>query len=429
MSNILDRRLAPKASSFRHIPLPSVEKVQLSNGLDVYLLPYGTAEVIEIQAVFKGGSNYQPKAGIAKFCLQNLVEATQKHNSLELAQELDGYGAWMGQQAEEEALSLNLATLSKNLKHTLYLLKEVITEPAFSEKEFSTLKKRSLQKMHVAEQKTANKANRAFRQKMFGPAHPYGLSFDSEALKSIELAELKAYYQTYLQPANMCLLVSGNYHKSEVLALIEKEFGGLARSKVVNISTHIPASSFESGRSLIEHEGMQSSLRLGHKGIARGHADYYGMQVVNTILGGYFGSRLMHNIREEKGYTYGIYSGFLGMKHEGFFVVQTDVGNEYAEPTIGEIKKEMKTLCEEKVSVEELELVKNYMLGQGISRRETLYQLGDTLRFSLSQEISFEEIDRKFSVINEISAEEVQELANKYLHPDDMLEVVVGKPA
>jgi len=428
MPDILDRTLAPNASAFRHIPLPEAQKVTLSNGIPVYLLPYGTAEVLEVQAIFKGGTNYQKKAGVAAFSMQNMVEATRQHSSLELARILDGYGAWMGQQAEEECLSVSLATLSKNLVHTLHLLKEVITEPLFSEQEFVAMKARSLQRMHVSEQKTATKAIRSFRELMFGEKHPYGLSFGSAELESIELEEIRAYYHSFIYPGNLSLLLCGNYDQDACLHLLEKEFGKLPKGRKAPESVKIASGNPLLGRHVLDHDGMQSSLRLGHKGIARNHEDYYGMQVANTILGGYFGSRLMHNIREEKGYTYGIYSGWLGLKHGGFFIVQADVGNEYAEATIEEVKKEMRLLCEKGVSASELDLVKSYMLGQGISQRETPFQLGELLRFSLSQEIPFREIDRKFEVINQISADEIQTLVNKYLQPDQMIEVVVGKP-
>ncbi|MEM8886634.1 MAG: pitrilysin family protein [Bacteroidota bacterium] len=428
MSQVLDRTQAPQASSFRHIPLPTVEQIKLSNGIPVYFLPYGTAEVIEVQAICRGGSNFQARSGIAKFSMQNMVEASKHHSSLELAQELDAYGSWLGQQAEEECLALTLATISKNLKHTLHLFREVLTEPAFSPEEFNTLKARTLQKMHVSEQKTSTKASRSFRKQLFGGNHPYGLSFGSAELKSIELEELKAYYQSYISTANLKLLVTGQFDQDECLALLEKEFGSLKIAGSIPDEISLSEVSPEGGRYLTEQEGMQSSLRLGHLGMSRAHPDYYGMQVVNTILGGYFGSRLMHNIREEKGYTYGIYSGWLGLKHNGFFVVQADIGNEYVEATITEVKKEMHLLCDKGVGEEELQLVKNYMLGQGISQRETPFQLGDLLRFSLSMGISFEEIDRKFQVIDGISAEEVQRLAQTYLKPDSLSEIVVGKP-
>lgn len=428
MADTLNRSLAPAASSFKHIPLPNYKELSLSNGIPVYLLPYGTVEVIEVQAVFQGGTNYQHKGGLATFCMQNMVEATQSHDSLSLAQTLDGYGAWLSQRVGEEGLSVSLATLSKNLSHTLHLLREVVTEPAFSEHEFQNMRTRTLQKMHVAEQKTSNRANRAFRRRMFRGKHPYGSTFGSEELNKLTLAELKSYFESYILTGNLSLLVTGKFDQDVCLNLLEKEFGHLVIEGNSPQTAILPEVEAELGRHIIEQEGLQSSIRLGHRGIPRNHTDYYGMQVVNTILGGYFGSRLMHNIREEKGYTYGIYSGWLGLAHGGFFIVQADVGNEYAEATISEVKKEMTLLSEKGVSDSELDLVKNYMLGQGISQRETPFQLGDLLRFSLLQGISFEEIDRKFEVISKISAKEIQELAQKYLKPDQMLEVIVGMP-
>ena len=424
---MLDRSKPPIAGPFFHRPLPTFHQALLSNGIKVNLLPFGNLDVIEIQLVFRGGKNYESQTGVARFTAANLAEGTKSYSSLELAQQLDKFGAWINKQAGEESISVNLATITSKINETLPLLAEVAFEPTFPVHEFDMLKQRTMQKMHISEQKTAPKAQRAFNQLMFGKQHPYGRFYGKNELETIEIGHIRQHYEKYIYPGNAEIIVTGKYKELELLKLLEDTFGKLPIKKpVLSFEGTVDASSAK-GRHYIEHEGMQASLRIGHPGMKRAHPDYYRMSVVNTLFGGFFGSRLMHNIREEKGFTYGIYSGWMASKHGGYFVVQTDVGNEYIEPTIHEIKLEMRKLIEQGVEEAELQLVKNYILGKSISQRETPFQLGEILRFSIMHGISFEEIDRKYEVIAQMQPADIGLMAEKYLHPDNLLEVVVGK--
>lgn len=425
---MLDRTSPPRAGILNKIPLPTYETHTLSNGLLVYLLPFGSVEVVEVQAIFRAGKVFQPAIGVASYTASNMREGTASHSSLAISQLLDGYGAWLNHSVGEEDLAFKLATVSKHLDKTLPLLKEVILAPSFPENEFVNMKDRALQKMSVNEEKTNYLAGRAFKHLMYGAEHPYGWHLGREELMDLNREQLLNYHQAYLQPGNFCLTVVGRYDQVLVLEHLEKAFGSLdlqpsnqkdspAIGQAVNMSL---------GRNYIQKSGMQASVRLGHQGIARKHPDFDRMVVVNTLLGGFFGSRLMKNIREDKGYTYGIYSGWVSMKRAGHFVVQSEVGNAYIEATIREVKLEMRKLMEEGTTEKELQLVKNYLLGRSISQRETLFQIGDILRFSISNDISFTEIDQKFDTIQQMQPHEIGELASTYFKPDDMVEVIVG---
>ena len=424
---MLNRAIPPVSKTFKAHALPPFCKKLLPNGIPVYMLQYGTIEVLEVQLVFRAGGNYQPQPGLAGITAECMLEGTTSYSGAELAKMLDGYGAWIEHQVEEEALSISLVTLSANLTHTLPLLQEVATQATFTEDEFTKLIGRTLQKKVIQSKESRYQAQRHFGHLLFGHAHPYGSSLGVEEVQQISLGNVCDYFRSHIQPANMALIVSGKYDEENVWTEISKVFGRLDLTGTpIHIEhwEHLPA---EKGRKAFEHEGMQSSLRLGHRTMARSHPDFYKMLFVNTLLGGYFGSRLMRNIREEKGFTYGIYSAWVAQKHDGYFVVQTDVGNEYVETTISEIKKEIQHLIEKGADEDEMLLVRNYLLGQSISLRETPFQVGDILRFSLMLDISFEELDRKFEVISSIQAEDVPHLAATYLKPDELLEIVVGK--
>jgi len=426
---LLDRYTPPAAGPLKKVSLPPYEQTALDNGLPVYLLPYGTAEVVQLQMVYRAGTGYQPRAGLASYTARMMQEGTRRHSSLEIAQKLDEYGAWLGNDTTEQALAMTLTTLSSHLEKVLPLFQEVLESPAFPEREFDLMKARNLQKLQVQEMKTSFQARRYFGHYLFGKNHPYGMHLGREELMTLDLPQIIQYYQQYVHAGNAALLVVGNFEEAPLMQQLNQLFGQQPMPDTPAPVSQVLRAGLvsQNGRRYHQLPGMQATLRLGHLGFRREHPDYYPMQVVNTILGGYFGSRLMKNIREEKGYTYGIYSAWVSLKYHGFLVVQTDVGNEYIEATISEVKKEMQALRQQPVPPDELELVKNYLLGKSISQRETPFQMAEILRASVMNGISFEEMDRKFEIFQQISAEDILALSQKYLQPDSLLEVVVGE--
>jgi predicted Zn-dependent peptidase len=247
-------------------------------------------------------------------------------------------------------------------------------------------------------------------------------------LEALTHEALVSYHQQWLQPDNAYLIVVGQFDQEQVLAELTQYFGHLPLTEPPaqpsTAQAMLPLAT--SGRHHVARPGVQATVRLGHLAMPRTHPDFYRMTVVNTILGGYFGSRLMKNIREEKGYTYGIGSAWFSYKHSGAFVIQADTGNEYVEDLIKEVKHEISRLAETGVSPDELNLVKNYLVGRNLSQRETAFQLGDTLRYALFHGMSFAELDRRFAVIEAMQPEEIAPLVQQYLKPEDLLEVVVG---
>jgi len=428
MAITINRSEAPHAAPLNNVSLSPYQLHTLKNGIPVYTMQHGEVEAVTLQAIFKAGKAYQKQIGLASYAARNMQEGTKSYSSLKLAQTLDSHGAWIGHYTGTEYEAFQMTTLAPHLPQTLPILEEILFKPILSEEEFEKMRQRSIQQLSVESQKTRYQAKRLFGHLMYGKSHPYGMHVDPEHIEALSIDAIREYHQTYFYPGNYVLAVVGNFDEDKLLLQLEELLGQAVTLPGVEPVTEqlLTPITFEPTRSIKQMEGMQATIRLGHMGFERNHPDYYGMQVVNTILGGYFGSRLMQNIREEKGYTYGIYSGWVGMKYSGYFVVQSDVGIAYVEPTIEEIKKEMTRLGQEEVSEKELTLVKNYLLGKSINQRETPFQLSDTLRFSIVNDISFEEIDRKFDVIKHIQAPEIAQLARQYLKPDQMLEVICG---
>lgn len=424
---MLDRTVPPIAGPLTLRPLPRFETTSLSNGIPVYLLPYGMVEMVEVQVVFRAGKALQDHIGQAAYAARILSEGTASFDSQALGERLDEHGAWISHDVGFEFASLNLTTLIADLPETLPLLSEVILTPSFPEAEFDKLKKRNIQQLQVQEEKTTTLAKRAFGYALYGENHPYGRMMTPVHMESLTLESLRTYHQEVLHFGNAFITVTGKFDRIEMLKVLEDNWGHVSlRAPSTRQSDAGQTAEMDLGYRHIERAGPQSTVRVGHIGTPRKHPDYYGLELLTTALGGYFGSRLMKNIREDKGYTYGIYAGWAAYREAGHFVIQADVANEYVEDTLVQIKTEMRRLQDAPLNPDELALVKNYMLGKALRSRETPFQLSEILRYSQVSGIPFTEMDRAFEVVQNISADELQRLAQKHFHPDNLLEVVVG---
>lgn len=426
---MLNRTIPPIGKVFQNIPLPNFTLAHLSNGVPVYMIQYGTVEMCEVQAIFKAGAGYGDKVGVSDFTPRNMSEGTKHYTSLAFSQALDNYGAFLEYEEGNEFISFNLTTLSHLLGKTLPLMQECLVNPLFPETEWEKLKSRTLQKLQVSQKQTSYKASKEFPKLIFGANHGYATTADIPEIQAIERNDLVAYYEKYLHAGNLRFAVTGRFDEADLMRTLEAQFGSLpilAKNEEISATT-LPVHTSVGGRYHFEVEGgVQSSIRVGHLAFSRLHPDYDKMELVNTILGGYFGSRLMKNIREDKGYTYGIYSGWGSYLNSGVFSVQCDVGNEYIEDTLFQIKKEINALITDGVTAEELDLVRNYKLGQSINQRETPGQINKILRFSLVYGISFAQLDQKYENFNLLKPADISALAAKYIQPENLIEVVCG---
>lgn len=430
----IDRSVPPVAAPMEKIPFPQIQQRKLSNGVPIYLVPFGTQEIVEMALLFPAGRSFEPAPGIASFTGKMIQEGTRSYTGLAFARKLDHFGAYVNVDTGYETATASLTSLAKHLGSTIPLLHEMVTQPTFPEAELKKLRTRTIQHLDVEEQKTAYTARKEFNQLMFGPGHPYGRTSGKQQVQNIENETLKAFFAKNYNFVNASIIVCGRYDETVVMELLEAYFGNpklVDPAQKVDVSTsramEKPGDQPVGLHYFEKEESMQATIRVGLRSFARSHPDYHRMQVVNTILGGYFGSRLMKNIREDKGFTYGIGSAWLCMKHHGFFLIQTDVGNAYIRPTLAEMEKEVRRLIEEGVEEGELQLVKNYMLGRTASGRETPSQIVGLIKTLLASEIPFENLNEKFDIIQSVTVEDVKRLAVQYLQPEAMLQVVCGK--
>ncbi len=426
--NTLDRTQAPSYKNIDSYILPEAVSGKLDNGIPLHLILSGTQPVVRIELVFKGGNWYEPTFGCAHFVTKMLSEGTSKHTAKEIQDLFAYYGAFPEFNSGMDHASVTLYTLSKHLEALLPLIHELVSESVFPEKELESAKNITLQGLKVNKEKTAFLAGSKFRELLFGAEHPYGYFLSEEAIGNVGIPTLLDFYKKNYTVRNCEIVVSGagdidfaklintylgadNWGKTDSLPYKGKSFSAVNFSK----------------REFQEKEAaVQSSIRMGRKLFSISHPDYFNLYCLNEIFGGYFGSRLMQNIREDKGYTYGINSNLVTYKNEGYFVIGTDVKREFTLHTVDEVYKEMKRMKEEKVSAEELETVRNYMLGSFVNSITTPFAVADKFKTIHFNGLGYDFYKNYFNTLKNISPETLMATANKYFDENSMTESIAG---
>ncbi|MGN0021675.1 MAG: M16 family metallopeptidase [Sphingobacterium hotanense] len=424
---MINRELAPALHAIDEITLQQPEQYDFANGLKVFVFPAPEQELIKAEFVFRNvfEGNENPVANVA---LGNLLkEGTSKLSSARIAEEIDYYGAYLVPECSFDHNALTLYTLRKHVDAILPIVHEVLTDAIFPEKELNTYIRNNKQNLQISMEKSDFLARRRFYHELF-PNTRYGISLTKESLGALDREQVIALYKKQIQPSNATLFLSGNI-TADVLAHFKLYFEQQWTNREV-VQEHgfpvlepiLPVYSF-----IDKPSALQSAIRLGKRSIQRSHPDYPALQFTNTLLGGYFGSRLMSNIREEKGYTYSIGSAVANLNHAGFFTIATEVGVEYTANTLTEIEKEMDRLQQELVPEQEMELVRNYMLGSMLGSLESVFSHVDKFKSVYFSGLTLDYYHYYTDVIQQISAEEVRDIAAQYLRYEDMLKIVVGK--
>jgi zinc protease len=434
---MLDRTISPDFQTIKAINFPPVKAISLSNGIPLYVINVGEQPVIKIEFSFEAGNWQETQNGVSLFTSKMITEGTSKNSSAQISEYFDKFGSFTESGQGLDRANFIVYGLKKHLPSLLPMVQELLQDSVFPEKELDSLQSIQLNSLQINSEKTSFIANKTFRKTIFGDAHPYGNSLDETAIEGINQDVLLNFYRNYWQGKPFKIFLSGNISDVEI-DLMEQYFGGLKLTQAADlvVSGHWDAQS-DHGRLrsiptvneniVIEKEGaIQSSIRMGKHLMTRKHPDYFPMLLLNEILGGYFGSRLMKNIREEKGLTYGISSNLALFAQAGYFVIGTDVKREFTQQTIDEIHKEIKILQTELVTENELETVKNYMVGSFAGSLNTPFDIADRYKVIFSENLPLDFYKNYIPNIQQISAIQLLETANKYLAQDTLTEIVVG---
>lgn len=425
---MLNRSAQPpiiNATDFK-LHLKPYEFFTLDNGIPVYALRAPEQEVAFIEWVFFAGNGYE-KNNMTASCTNFLLKNGTKHKSAFAINDFfEFYGAYLHRACYYEMASIKLHSLSKHLPRLLPVVNELLTESIFPEEEFSIYKQNQKQSLEVNLKKCDFVANRLIDEYLFGFTHPYGKYASAKDYDNLDRNNLINFYDDYYINGKCLLFVAGNL-PDNIETLLNNNFGSLLCNKqspgIINYNTNSEA---EKNHFIINDEnGVQGSVRIARTFPNRHHPDFIKMQVLNNIFGGYFGSRLMSNIREDKGYTYGIHSFLQNHIHESALMISTEAGREVCEATIKEVFKEMKRLCDEPVAEEELSLVRNYMIGSILGDLDGPFQIIARWQNYILNNLSEDYFSNSISTIKNITAAELQELANKYFNPEAFYKLTV----
>jgi predicted Zn-dependent peptidase len=420
---MIDRTIPPTAAEIQQIEIQEAKKITLANSAPLYYISSGQLPVIRIEFIFRSGSYYESKNGQSYFAAKMITEGASGYSAKEIAQTFDYYGSYIEISPSMDHVSVVVYTLSKHLEIICSLLTKILEQPKFPEKELLVQKRIKRQAIKINQEKSAVVASQTIRKSIFGAQHPYGRSFEIEDVDAITREDLAIYRSTMLYN-DPVVVVSGGVNDCD-MKIISQSFAKMSYSR--DVAFESITSDLQPNELLIERkDAVQSSVRLGKLAIAKNHSDYIGLVVLNEIFGGYFGSRLMKNIREDKGYTYGIYSSLVNLQKADMMIIGTDVGRASTQATITEIHKEMALLRNEKVGADELTTVKNYMLGSFMSSINSPFSLADKFKSIFFHDLGYEFYQNYIEGVRAVDSEELQRLANIYLQEDSFSRVIVG---
>lgn len=422
---MLDRSQPPAIHSIGQLLLPTPELLHLDNGIPVYVTNMGTQDVIRLEVVHRSGRPFEQKRMASRATAAMLKEGTRQHDAATIAETFDFYGAGLSQPFNLDTGNLVLYCLSRHFESVLPVFTEMLDSPIFPEEELRAFIKRNQKALKTDLAKTDVVAYRTITEKVFGEHHPYGYNSTLDTYLELERQDLVAHFERCYGINNCTIFLSGRITEP-VLKSLNVHLGQLDRTGQV-VQQSLAVSAPASGYCNIPHpESVQTAIRIGRRLFSRHHEDYPGFFVLNTILGGYFGSRLMTNIREDKGYTYNIYATLDVMRHDGAFYIGTEVGNEFVEDTLHQIRKEMKALIEQPVGAEELNMVRSYLMGNFLSMLDGPFNVGELVRTLVSDEMPFSFFSDLVETVSTIQADTLQNLAQQYLQEEELWEVVVG---
>lgn len=422
-----NRKIAPEFKTIDSIEILPSKKQILSNNIPLHIIDGGSQEVVKIEFVFEAGIWQQEKPLVATLANTMMNEGTNSLKASEIAEKFDYLGAYIGFSTGKHDASICLYSLKKHLAETLKLTEDLIKNSIFPEKEFNTILTNKKQQFQIDHEKTNVLAKEKFNELIYGKKHPYTNTYSKSEFDTICIDDVKNFYHKQYTADNCHIIVAGKVD-DVVLKQIEDLFGAnrwpqKSKSKLYNYEA---IESEQKSAFVCKKDAVQATIRIGRKLFTKKHPDYTGMQLLNLILGGYFGSRLMQNIREDKGYTYGINSIIISHLTAGHFVIVTEVGADVCEAATSEILKEIARLREELVSDEELNLVKNYISGEMLRNLDSPFALSDSLKGNLVFGLDNTYYTQFIKDLKAVNASEIKNLANKYLKVEDLYFIVSG---
>lgn len=418
MVSIEERKKGPEVREQEYFKLPQVER--LSSRLPFFGYKESSVPLLKLELLFEAGKQSESMPGASFLTSKMLFEGTEKYGHDEVHDIIAKYGAHIEFNAGLEKLTCTLYTQHKYAEIMISFFFELIYEASFPATQFDQAQQIAIQDLKIRNEKTAFVATNVFREHIFPDPHPYGKTLTEENIANATLEGVKEFHSNLVSGVLPTVFISGDYSE-EQYEMIESIISSKSTAETKGV-VDVPQ---KQAQLHIEKEGaIQSSLRLGRKSISRDHVDFLDLLITNELLGGYFGSRLMKNIREEKGLTYGIYSQNVTLPNGAYWVIAADVKKELVSQAIEEINKEINLLKTELVSDSELEVVTNYMAGSFLSSINTPFDIVDKFKTIHYSGLDYSYFELFYNRLKTITPIDIQKTAQKYFSVD--VEVIVG---
>lgn len=411
---------------YKDIRIPKfihTEIIPLDKDIDVYLTQGGSQTLCRIDLVFQAGTKIQQKPLQASLCNAMLLEGTSSQKGQDIHEHLDFYGAFTQSEINSDRATISLYTLNEHFDAVFPVFTKAINNAVFPEELIKVLIDQKRQAFAINREKVEFIARDEFFKNLFTD-HPYGQSVQFTDFDNIHQVDLVEFHKNRYKKGNLKIYVSGQKPENLQSLLVDAfcDFQPLDRTEL----TTLEVSDVFQKKHLAKKGAMQSAIRIGRPLFNSNHKDYHSFKFLSVVLGGYFGSRLMHNLREDKGLTYGISAMCVQQEEQGYFVISTEVKGESTELALKEIYNELDILRNELISQEEISLVKSYIMGQILKSADGPFSQSTLLKNMHIQSTGFEFYSTYQQMLDHLDAEHLKSLANTYLKEQDLCEVVVG---
>lgn len=415
---------APPIHPIDHVDLPTPDRKELSNGVQLYVIHADVQPVIKLEVLFEAGRWQEHRVSVAQATNVLWREGTDDITGADAAERIDFYGATLQGHNSLDHTGFTLYVLEKFLPQVLPLVFDLVLAPAFPLKELETFKERAVAQLRINADKPDVQGYRLLTEAIFGRSHPYGYNSTEAGLRGLTRADLQRHHALHFLGENTIAFAAGNISAAS-RQLITEQLERLPRGGTRphdRTTTPIEETKIQH---ILPHS-LQSAIRLGRNFGRREHSDFAGLFVLNTILGGYFGSRLMTELREERGLTYNIYSSVDTMKYGGYLYLSAEVAKGQEVAAIEAIHEELRRLQTELIEDEELEMVKAYLMGSYLAMVDGPFNTAETIRTFVSEHTALPHFERMVETTRTITAVELRRLAQKWLSLEEFTMVVVG---
>lgn len=423
---MINRRQAPLIQPVEALYLHQPIQYKLDNGIPVYDIRLGQQEVIKLELVFEAGRWYEQEQLLARASSQLLKAGTRQRTAAQLADFFEYYGAKLDIYDGFNTVNIQLYCLSKHLPTLLPVLQEMVIQPLYPKQEVEQFIKRSRQNLKLQLQKNDVLAYRLFTEELFSAKHPYGYNSFADDYSRLTREKIQVHHEQCYTASSCTIFIAGKT-SPPIRDLLNQYFSIIPNTTTPTIPTWIlpPEPAHKKIHQVISEESLQASIRIGRRTFSRVHPDCNRFYMMNMVLGGYFGARLMQNLRERNGFTYGIYSSIETLRHSGYWYIHTDVNKDITEVALAEIYQEIDCLQQDPISTEEMEMVRNYSLGMQLTALDGVFNIASLIKSLVTVGLSEQHFYEFVDTIKTITPKDIQLVAQQYLQKEHLLEVVV----